>query len=77
MKAIEYLKSLPRNWMPKSSRDYKSPSNSELVRWLNEGAVVINGSSPKATEAIQFPITELVFFPKGKRKTTMVKECCE
>ena len=48
------------------------PSGSELRRWFANKAVVINGTTPKATDEIEFPITQLVFFPKGKRKTTVL-----
>lgn len=49
------------------------PSKSEIKRWLNQSSVLINGSKPKAEEEVQFPITELVFFPKSKsRKTTVI-----
>ena len=73
MKAIEYLKSLPRSWLPMSvERGIKDPSNSELQRWLNQVSVVINNQTPHSNDEIEFPITKLVFFPKGKRKTTLV-----
>ena len=49
------------------------PSKSEIKRWLNQSSVLINGKKPKAEEEIEFPITELVFFPKSKtRRTTVV-----
>ena len=71
MKAIEYLKDLPREWLPKNG--IGTPvSNSELGRWLKDGAVVINESRPKSLDEVTFPIKRLVFFPKGKRKTTII-----
>lgn len=48
------------------------PSNSEIMRWLNNQSVIINGKRPKANEIVEYPITQLVFFPKGKRKTTVI-----
>ncbi|KKK90960.1 hypothetical protein LCGC14_2717770 [marine sediment metagenome] len=73
MRAFEYLKSLPRSWLPKTvERGILPPSNSDLKRWLRMSAVIINGTKPKAQDEIEFPITELVFFSKGTRKTTMV-----
>ncbi len=73
MKAITYLESLPREWIPKNvERGIHSPSNGDLKRWLNMGAIVINGLTPKANDEISFLIKELVFFPNGKRKVTMV-----
>ena len=47
-------------------------SNSEIKRWLNSKSVLINRKAPLTNEDIKFPITQLVFFPKGKRKTTYV-----
>lgn len=47
-------------------------SKSSLRRLLDSGGVRLNGVYPKADDEIDFPITELVFFPNGKRKTTMI-----
>ena len=75
MYAIDYLKSLPRDWLPKSvERGIKPPSNGDLKRWLNMGAIVINGVRPKQWDEISLPIKELIFFPSGRRRTTIVKE---
>uniref|UniRef100_A0A6M3KE05 RNA-binding S4 domain-containing protein n=1 Tax=viral metagenome TaxID=1070528 RepID=A0A6M3KE05_9ZZZZ len=71
MTAFEYLKSLPH--LPvNTERGINPPSNSDLKRWLNKGSVIINGVKPKPEDEIEFPITELVFFPKGRR-TTMIQ----
>ena len=76
--ALEYLKSLP--FLPvalkrgEGKEIYGRPSNSELSRWLNMGTVRINGKTPKTLEEISYPIWELIFFPKGKRRTTMVND---
>ena len=77
VKAIDYLKSLPRNWLPKNlEHGIKAPSNGALIRWLKNKAIIINGKTPMPQDEIDFPITELVFFPASKkRKTTLVKEC--
>jgi hypothetical protein len=48
------------------------PSNSEIMRWCNNGSVIINGKKPKANEIVEFPIKELIFFPKAKRRTTVI-----
>jgi hypothetical protein len=49
------------------------PSNSEIRRWLNQSAVLVNGVTPKAEDKIVFPITQLIFFPKSaKRKTSVI-----
>jgi len=74
LKAIDYLKSYP--WLPRSREGSKrgAPSNSELWRWLEKGSVIINGVTPKPKEEIEFPITKLVFFPKGISRTTVFDE---
>ena len=82
MKALEYLINLrdtPRQYkifLPKDPTCGKdtiiNPSNGALRRWLNDGGVLINDSCPKATDEMVFPVTSLVFFPKGKRKTTLL-----
>ena len=70
MIAIEYLKQLPfRIWGAKSLA-----SNSELRRWLKDGAVDINGKRPQPNDEIQFPITRLVFFSHKPRQTTIWRE---
>jgi hypothetical protein len=48
------------------------PSNSEIRRWLDQKAVVINGLRPSASSEVSFPIVELVFFPSGNRRTTVI-----
>jgi len=48
-------------------------TTSELIRWLNEGAFLINGVKPKRDDMIVFPIIELVFFPKNDNtRTTLI-----
>jgi len=70
MKALEYLKSIPIEWLPKSrTKGISPPSNSDLFRWLNSGSVVINGVKPKSNDDIELPICQLIFFPKGNRVT--------
>lgn len=39
-------------------------SNSELKRWLQNKAVIINGESIAWDELIDFPIISVVLFPK-------------
>jgi len=45
-------------------------SNSELKRWIRSGSVLWNGEKCEVDEEIDFPVFSLVFFPKGKKKTT-------
>ena len=72
MTAHQFLKQLRDEWkcVPSVSRTYPS-SNSELSRMLEQGAVVINGERPKPQDELEFPITEMYFFPRGKRVTLM------
>jgi len=53
-------------------KECEPASNSEVRRWLRNKAVLINGARPGPEDEIQFPITQLVFFPKAKRKTTVI-----
>ena len=46
-------------------------SNSELKRWLQNKAVEINGERPAFDDAVHFPITSMVLFPKTNRVTLM------
>lgn len=49
------------------------PSKSEVRRWLDQKSVIINGARPSAKDMVQWPITQLVFFPKSpKRRTTVI-----
>jgi hypothetical protein len=48
------------------------PSNAELRRWLKSGAVIVNGRKPGPAAIVEWPIEELVFFPSGKLKTTII-----
>lgn len=47
-------------------------SGSEVRRWLKNKAVIINGKTPSPEDEVTFPIKQLVFFPKSKRKTTVL-----
>jgi hypothetical protein len=50
-------------------------SKSEIRRWLDSSSVEINGKFPTSKDECgdeEFPLTSLIFFPNGKRKTTMV-----
>jgi hypothetical protein len=51
-------------------------TNSEIKRLLENHAVLINGCTPGIDASIenQFPIHQLVFWPKGNRKTTLLDE---
>lgn len=71
MNAIEVIKCI--GVIPMSTeKPCTTPSNGELRRWFDSKSVIINGSAPGAFQEIEFPIESLVFFPKGKRKTTVL-----
>lgn len=44
------------------------PSNGELRRWLDKGMVQCNGEIIKRESEVEFPVTNLVFFPNHKPK---------
>lgn len=47
-------------------------TNSEKRRWLQNKSVIINDKKPGPDEEIEFPISNLVFFPKSNLKITML-----
>jgi len=48
-------------------------SNSELRRWIEQGAVLVNGERITPSEMMDFPIISFVLFPKSeKRRTTLL-----
>lgn len=50
----------------------KKASNSELRRWLQNKSVSINGAQPNWNDSVNFPITDMVLFPKSlARRTTL------
>lgn len=48
------------------------PSNGQLMRWLDQGAVTINGKKAKSRDLLWLPVTELVFFKGKPNETTIV-----
>ena len=74
MKAIEYLKSLPRSWLPRSIKG-GNLSNTELNNALRNKSVFINGMYPGPLGEVDLPVYQLQFFPKSKnRRTTYIEE---
>lgn len=47
-------------------------SNSEKRRWLDSGGIRVNLVFPKPDDVVQFPIEDLVFFPKSDGRITML-----
>ena len=52
------------NFQSKEGRKVGRASNSELKRWAQNGAVVINDRKFNWNEEIEFPIKSFVLFPK-------------
>lgn len=73
MNALEFLISL-RPAIPMAMNGNKPiiASNGDLRRWLENKAVIINGKKPGPKDENEFPIDNVVFFPKSpERKTTI------
>lgn len=73
MTAIQFLNQLPLRYaLPFSVEKAGQPmSKSELIRQMNQGAVLFNGEKTLANEEIDFQVFSLVFFPNGLRRTTI------
>jgi len=48
------------------------PSQSELRRWCQQGAVLFNTERVAWDEQVDFPVFSLVFFPRAKSRTTLI-----
>ncbi len=68
--AYDYVRRLPRRYLPRSPRN-REASNSEIRRWLENHSIEINGECLGPNELITYPISSLVFFPKGNRCTML------
>lgn len=71
MTAWEYLRDLHSVCSFMSKERGGKASSSELKRWLQSQAVQLNGRRIKWDEKVDFPVTELILFPK-KNKTTIL-----
>ena len=75
MKALEWLIYLrDEKYCIPQSKDKGPPSNGELRRWIKEGAVLYNDAPLTLETTIEWPIKSLVFFPNGKRYTTIWRD---
>lgn len=72
MKAIEWL-TLYNYGLCSTERPGSIASNSQLKRWFNTKSVKMNGRSPSYNQQMGDVLYQLVLFPKGKRKSTIVK----
>lgn len=73
MTILDFLKMLRDEWSccPADDMGRGMASNAQLKRWLKQGAIRVNGKFPGPWDEVEFPIEDLVFFPGGKRKTTV------
>lgn len=46
----------------------KKATNSELQRWIEQGAILFNGERVTKNELIDFPLISVVLFPKSETK---------
>ena len=76
MKAIDFLRWLRDEVLfgPQSREGslVGLPSNSELRRWLNAGSVLVNNACPKPGDEIEWPITQLIYFPGAASQITVL-----
>lgn len=72
MQALKFICSIPHVPMQFNGDKAVVASNSEKRRWLQNHSIIINGVKPNWNDEICFPVTELVFFPKSNRRTTMI-----
>ena len=69
MTALEFLKSIPHVPMDMLGEKPVVASNSCRRRWLENKSILLNGAKPGPQDKIQFPVWQLIFFPKGRRCT--------
>ena len=69
--ALEFIISM-KPCVPMSQEREGPASNSEIRRWLDQSAIQINGKKPKSKEIIEFPVTQLVYFPKSNKSRATV-----
>lgn len=74
MKAIDFLKEISGYCGGFHSREFpkQKASTSELKRWLNSSSVIINGNKPMWDIEIEFPIFQMILFPKSPLKITIM-----
>lgn len=69
MTALQFVLSMRHSIPMSTEAACEMASNSEVRRWLDQSAVIINGKKPKAKDIIELPVTSLIFFPKSKATT--------
>jgi hypothetical protein len=58
--------------MPSAEIPGNIASSSEKKRWLENGAVIINGKKPRPDDIIDLMIEELILLPNSPRRCTMI-----
>ena len=71
MNAWEYLRKLHTVCHFHSRERDREATNSELKRWLCNQSVLLNGRRIKWNEEVDFPVDQLVLFPKSNRTTIL------
>ena len=69
MNAWEYLRELHTVCEFHSKEREGKATNSELKRWLQNQSVMLNGRRIKWNEEVNFPVEQLILFPKRNRIT--------
>ena len=68
----DYVIQLKNHCHIHSAEGQRGPaSNSEVKRWIEQGAVVINGKRWKPMDPCP-AVQSVVLFPKGSRRTTLL-----
>lgn len=67
MTAIQFLCNLHQvcSFQTREGKKVGKASNSELRRWIQNKAFLINGESVDVNEEIDFPVFSVVLFPKN------------
>ena len=66
--ALDFLRSLHEvcHFQTREGRKVGRASNSELKRWIQNKALVVNAEKVDWDELIDFPIISVVLFPKNR-----------
>ena len=67
MKAIQFLTNLHEvcSFQTREGKKVGKASTSELRRWIQNKALLINGETVEVNEEIDFPVFSVVLFPKN------------
>ena len=68
MKAWEFLRSLHEVccFQTREGKKYGKASSSELKRWIEQKAFIVNGVAVKWDEELDFPLKSVILFPKHR-----------